>query len=122
MELDLLVIFLPQVTLKNPFLIIRLNKKFWRSYFFNFLFVIYKTIPRYLVFGKAILKGSFSHARVGGLFHEDYKLHISQNYILIFFIAEKKSLQHSYSNPDEIIVIVDDDVNVVVKTSETAHL
>ena len=27
MELDLLVIFLPQVTLKNPFLIIRLNKK-----------------------------------------------------------------------------------------------
>ena len=27
LELDLLVIFLPQVTLKNPFLIIRLNKK-----------------------------------------------------------------------------------------------
>ena len=50
------------------------------AWFFSiFSFVTYKTILlRYLVFGKVIFKGSFKHARIGGFFQEDYKLHTFQ--------------------------------------------
>ena len=51
------------------------------AWFFSiFSFVTYKTILlRYLVFGKVIFKGSFKHARIGGFFQEDYKLHTFPN-------------------------------------------
>ena len=55
---------------------------FWScAWFFSiFSFVTYKTILlRYLVFGKVIFKLSFKHARIGGFFQEDYKLHTFPN-------------------------------------------
>ena len=49
------------------------------DFFSIFSFVTYKTILlRYLVFGKVIFKLSFKHARIGGFFQEDYKLHTFQ--------------------------------------------
>ena len=89
----------------------------------------YKTILlRYLVFGKVIFKLSFKHARIGGFFQEDYKLHTFPNVRtpqksqFVCFIAEKKSMiQHSYSNPDEIMAIVDE-VNFVKTKGTREHM